>query len=1334
MQYRLLGTLEVTDESGRALDLGPFKQRSLFALLLLNAGQTVSTDRILEALWGEEADGKQNALWVYISRLRSALEPERSERGESTILVRRDPGYLLDIDTGQVDVHRFESGLEKARGIVGDDPEAAVALLDDSLALWRGSALEEFTYEDFARIEIERLDELRLEAIETRLDAKLALGETRSLISELESLVREHPFRERPAGQLMVSLYRSGRQAEALRAYERHRRTVTEELGIEPSPDLRRLEERILLHDPALLPHGLEQADISGRPDHAPFKGLLAFDEDDEANFFGRDELVAEVLRRVESDRLIAVVGPSGSGKSSVVTAGVLPRIRKGAVAGSDRWLIARMVPGGHPFIELEAALLRSSLDAPDTLAAQLADGDSGILRAALRILPTPESRLLLIIDQFEELFTLVDDPAVQRHFLSGLLTALDDTRGRIAVILTLRADFYDRPLLHPEFGARIGPAVVNVTPLSAAELEEAAVRPAENAGIRLEPALLGQIIADVVDQPGALPMFQYTLTELYERRTDNVLRLKDYTAMGGVRGAITNRAESIYAELDSEAQEAARQLFLRLVALTGGDSWSRRRVPASEIISLDVDVVSLQSAISALGEKRLLSFDRHRATGEPTVEVGHEALLTEWERLGGWITEARKDLERHAALVVSVDEWERSGRAADYLLSGTRLAEYEKWSATSHIQLNVRELDYIGAGVARRSEELELETSRQSQERRLEGSARRRFWGLVAALAVLLAVAAVWVAFTYVLTGPTVVVVYEGDEGGNTVGGLIATGVERAVGQERFELVEVVPPVTDIEARIIELIEDGAEIVVGIGLLHSALVNHLAREYPDVQVVAIDGLAAGPNVATYTFAVEEGAYLAGVAAALTTDTGRVGYLGGLQIDNVENFRAGFAQGVRSISNDITIEEIYVSSGDIELAFSRPDIGEGAAAELFANGADVVFHAAGGTGYGIHEAAKKATLETGRKHWGIGVDDDELLAVDASVRDYVLTSSLKRYDEAVTQAILDAVRGDAVYGANRVLGLKDGATSYSQTGDHLAPDVVDRLDAAAAQIAAGAIDIDPWPIEPPDRLFGTHRILDATVTIDHSGSCTYEGPLEAPTGSTVRLQITNHSSELAAVAVFSELGFGGNAVAQPQSSNSLHVGMAAFLGDIELLCGSMASRLDGTMSIAATLTASLIVDDDNADLLEEYLRANAEGSFEEARPLAVEGLPFERWGAPCPSDGCPTMEDKFVFDRALESELTTLACTASPGGATCEATGTDLIGKRIGWTWVYSYEATIEDGLITGIITRFNNPAFDRFVRWLERNHGSEFAVTCSVLQSEECTGFMVRMLPDWDG
>ena len=207
-----------------------------------------------------------------------------------------------------------------------------------------------------------------------------------------------------------------------------------------------------------------------------PFKGLRAFHEDDNSDFFGRDRLVADVVRRLDQgERLIGLVGPSGSGKSSVVRAGLIPALRKGAITGSDGWLIAQMVPGAHPFAELEVALLRSSLDAPDSLADQLADPETGILRAALRMIPSDESRLLLVIDQLEELFTLVEDDDERGRFLAGLMAALEDPHGRVMVVLTLRADFYDRPLAYPEFGTRLGDGVVNVVSLTSDELEEAA-------------------------------------------------------------------------------------------------------------------------------------------------------------------------------------------------------------------------------------------------------------------------------------------------------------------------------------------------------------------------------------------------------------------------------------------------------------------------------------------------------------------------------------------------------------------------------------------------------------------------------------------------------------------------------------------------------------------------------------------------------------------------------------------------------------------------------------------------------------------------------------------
>ncbi|CAN5753422.1 hypothetical protein BH23ACT10_BH23ACT10_13490 [soil metagenome] len=544
MEFRALGPLEVL-RRGDVIDLGPRMQRSLLALLLIHVNEVVPAERILEGLWGPDARGKENALWVHVSRLRSALEPDRVGRGASKVLLRRGGGYMLLVDPAAYDVARFEQFAADGRALLGSDPAAAGDLLRRALDLWRGPPFDEFRYDTFAQTEIARLHEARMAVLENRIDADLASGLAGELVSELEVLRHEHPLRERPVGQLMLALYRSGRAADALRAFGRFRREVGEELGIDPSPVVRKLEEQILLHDERLQRRPAVGESTGADPERVnPFKGLRPFSEGDAEDFFGRDALVAEMLRRLSSgQKLVAVVGASGSGKSSAVRAGLIPAVRKGGVAGSEDWLTARMVPGSHPFAELEAALLRATLDAPSSLADQLRDDDAGMLRAVLRVLPDDASRLLLVIDQFEELFTLVNDEAVRRRFLSNLVVASDDPHSRLAVTLTLRADFYGDTLEHPALGARLGAGVINVTPLTAEELEAAAVEPARRAGMSFEPALLGQLLSDVGTQPGALPLFQYTLTELFDRRAGDMLLMSTYRAMGGVQGALNRRA-----------------------------------------------------------------------------------------------------------------------------------------------------------------------------------------------------------------------------------------------------------------------------------------------------------------------------------------------------------------------------------------------------------------------------------------------------------------------------------------------------------------------------------------------------------------------------------------------------------------------------------------------------------------------------------------------------------------------------------------------------------------------------------------------------------------------
>jgi DNA-binding SARP family transcriptional activator len=245
MEFRLLGPLEVVGDDG-TVELGARKQRQLLALLLVNANQVVSTDRLIDELWGEQAPGTaHNALQVYVSKLRKALP--------SGTLVTRPPGYVLQVDPDSLDIRRFERLVHAGRGALrAGDVRRARSLLENALGLWRGPALAEFAFDAFAAPEITRLDELRLGALEERIEADLALGAHDEVVGELEGLVAAQPLRERLRGQLMLALYRSGRQAEALSAYRNAREALVDQLGIDPSADLQRLEHAILVQDPAL--------------------------------------------------------------------------------------------------------------------------------------------------------------------------------------------------------------------------------------------------------------------------------------------------------------------------------------------------------------------------------------------------------------------------------------------------------------------------------------------------------------------------------------------------------------------------------------------------------------------------------------------------------------------------------------------------------------------------------------------------------------------------------------------------------------------------------------------------------------------------------------------------------------------------------------------------------------------------------------------------------------------------------------------------------------------------------------------------------------------------
>ncbi len=985
MRFQLLGPLTATD-GDRPIAIGGPKQRLVLAHLLLNVNQTVPADHLIDAVWGEETpETARGTLQTYVSRLRSVLGTEAIEG--------TTPGYRFRADPEELDTFCFESLLREARDD-GLGPQEALNALDEAIGLWRGPALADLALEPSLLGEIARLEELRIAAIEERIATRLELGQHTEVIAELEAATAAHPLRERLWGQLILALYRSGRQAEALAAFDRARGILADQLGIDPSRELLDLHERVLrqeeslqmpgqalrgyrlldkigegafgsvfraiqpqverevaikaihaelanqpdfvrrfereaqlvarLEHPYIVPlydywrepdaaylimrflrggnledllrdgpldldraarildqigaglaaahhQGVVHRDVkpgnvlldeegnaylsdfgialeTGAPEQTagtmirgtpaylspeqirlektsprsdtyalgvvlyemltaehpfpgtslnvlldqhlnqpipsvrqtrstippavdaaiaratakdpqarfddvlefcaayrgavegtsarvlipgelrnPYKGLRAFLEADSADFFGRELITRRLIERVAetgAPRFLCVVGPSGSGKSSVVRAGLVPAIRRGVIPGSERWYVADLLPGAHPMQELERVLLGVGVDPPPSLLDDLERDELGLTRAVDRLLPDPDAELLIVLDQLEELFTMVESDAERVHVLESLRVAASDPASRVRVVATLRADFYDEPLSVRGFGDLLAARNEAITPMSPEELERAIVGPAERVGLDVEPGLVAAMVADVIDRPGALPLLQYALTELADREDVSSLTLNAYRRIGGVSGALARRAERLYDALDDEGQVACRQLFLRLITLGEGTQDTRRRMRRSELAT--ADPVPTDAVIEAFGRHRLLSFDRDPVTREPTVEIAHEALLGVWDRLRGWIDEARDDIRTQRRLAIAVAEWEAADRDPSFLLGGSRLEQVQAWTGTTTLALSDADRAYV-------EESTVVQRTVRERERALERRSIRRLRSLVA-------------------------------------------------------------------------------------------------------------------------------------------------------------------------------------------------------------------------------------------------------------------------------------------------------------------------------------------------------------------------------------------------------------------------------------------------------------------------------------------------------------------------------------------------------------------------------------------------------------------------
>jgi WD40 repeat protein len=427
-----------------------------------------------------------------------------------------------------------------------------------------------------------------------------------------------------------------------------------------------------------------------------PYRGLEAFGEEHADDFFGREDDVVRVLERLRTGRFLAIVGASGSGKSSLIRAGVVPAIRRGALPGGENWRVIHLTPSARP-LEALSAQLASLPGAGAPVPADLAAGPRAADLAMARALEgrPPEERVLLVVDQLEEAFTLCTDAGEREAFFADLVYAAAIPGGRAVVMAAIRADFYHRLADHPDLRTLVAARQHALGPLDAAGLRRAIEKPAARAGLELEPGLTRRILTDVSGRPGTLPLMEHLLYELWQRRRGSMLTLEAYGASGGVEGSLARRANAIFQGLSPERQIIARRVLLRLTQPGEGTEDTRRRAELRELATSPEERPEVEAVVGALAEARLVTAGRHEVTGEPVVDVTHEALIRGWPELRGWIDEDREALRLHRRLTDAASEWEAAGRDESVVYRGTRLGLWDERDLSS---LNELEREFLAA------------------------------------------------------------------------------------------------------------------------------------------------------------------------------------------------------------------------------------------------------------------------------------------------------------------------------------------------------------------------------------------------------------------------------------------------------------------------------------------------------------------------------------------------------------------------------------------------------------------------------------------------------------
>jgi Tol biopolymer transport system component len=469
---------------------------------------------------------------------------------------------------------------------------------------------------------------------------------------------------------------------------------------------------------------------------HSPFRSLQIFGSEDSWLFFGRDHDTDELVTRLGRAPTLAVIGNSGSGKSSLIQAGLIPELRRGRLQqggrSADSWRIATFRPSASPFNELAETIPRQL--APESSAAELEDTidrwkkrlplNGEALRTAIAALsPAGDIDILLVADQFEEVFTLVPDPAVRNRYIDSLLTAVRlDSAVRVRLVLAVRADFYGNCLDHPKLGACLHTNLYNVPLMSPPQLREAIENRLALAGARAEGGLIDALLADVGAEPGNLALLEHALGQLWEKSggPGQTLTNDVYAGIGRLRGSLGRHADAVYRDLSENAERhLAQRIFLELVQLGEGAQDTRRRVAKQDLFHLAARE-QVEGLIATLASKRLVATSGQgpESPAGNFVEVSHEALIREWPALREWLKDNREDLRLGRRLLQAAEEWRDLDRHASALMQGIRLVQGRKWLAEHAVDAPRLLREFLEASF--RAEESAARIEREAREREI--------------------------------------------------------------------------------------------------------------------------------------------------------------------------------------------------------------------------------------------------------------------------------------------------------------------------------------------------------------------------------------------------------------------------------------------------------------------------------------------------------------------------------------------------------------------------------------------------------------------------------------